>query len=664
MKRRKIWVGLGTAVLVTSQVAAHEEMPLPIPGDGVAPAGRHAAAAHRRRHRARRQGKSRRRGRRRRGGERGRRGRQGVLRRGPQAGGSLLSQHRADPRPSPRRRRARAREALGRGAAALPAPVGGDLRQDPGRPEDLRGAAIPRRPQGARPDRQGQERGRLPHRAYGARRAPRRRRQGRQGKGGRLATVRRRHRPRDAALGDGRVRGGDRQGADREARRVPGLPRLRLASREALRDGGRGHRAEGRRGAQGRAGGLRRPEEGLAGAGAAEDAGAGRVAGARRRVADRAAARSFPVRPSRAFMRPRSVPGRLVLALLPVAAVLSAGALARRAAADDALAAWRAAFARPAAIPAPASNPVTPQKVDLGRALFTDTRLSGDGSMACVTCHDPALSFSDGVARRRGHDGEPLPRRTPSLWNLAWGLTFFWDGRAPRLEAQASGPIENRREMGGDIAKAAARLAADPAMAARFAAAFPDDPRVTEDHIRAALASFERTLVSPKTRFDRWLGGDEATLDAEERSGFGLFVGKAGCVACHKGWRFTDEAFHDIGLAGADRGRGAALKLAAADHAFKTPSLRERVWTAPYMHDGSLASLEAVVAHYAEGVVRRPTLSADLPRGLRLGRGGAHDRDRPEGPPVHARRRAPAGRRGSQDRERRHAHPHRAPRRA
>ena len=139
--------------------------------------------------------------------------------------------------------------------------------------------------------------------------------------------------------------------------------------------------------------------------------------------------------------------------------------------------------------------------------------------MACVTCHDPALSFSDGVARRRGHDGEPLPRRTPSLWNLAWGLTFFWDGRAQSLEAQASGPIENRREMGGDIAKAAARLAADPAMAARFAAAFPDDPRVTEDHIRAALASFERTLVSPRTRFDRWLEGDEAALEPRSAQG-------------------------------------------------------------------------------------------------------------------------------------------------
>jgi cytochrome c peroxidase len=307
---------------------------------------------------------------------------------------------------------------------------------------------------------------------------------------------------------------------------------------------------------------------------------------------------------------------RFVLALLPLAAALATGA-ERDVASDDALAGWREAFARPSAIPAPPGNPVTPEKVALGRALFADTRLSGDGTMACVTCHDPALSFSDGVARRPGHDGEPLPRRTPSLWNLAWGLTFFWDGRAPTLEAQASGPIENLREMGGDIAKAAARLAADPGMAARFAAAFPEDPRVTEANIRAALAGFERTLVSPKTRFDRWVEG-EAALDPDERTGFALFVGKAGCVACHKGWRFTDEAFHDIGLAGADLGRGEALKLAAANHAFKTPSLRERVWTAPYMHDGSLATLEAVVTHYAERVIERPTLSADLKRPLDL----------------------------------------------
>jgi cytochrome c peroxidase len=303
-------------------------------------------------------------------------------------------------------------------------------------------------------------------------------------------------------------------------------------------------------------------------------------------------------------------------ALLALAASVSAIEGRPRDAFDAAF--WRRAFARPESVPAPPGNPITPEKVELGRSLFHDTRLSGTGAMACVTCHDPALSFSDGVARRPGHDGELLPRRTSSLWNVAWGLTFFWDGRAPTLEAQVSGPIENPNEMGGDIEKAAAEMSADPASARRFAAAFPDDPRVTEAHIRAALATFERTLVSPETRFDAWVKGDDKALDATELAGLRLFVGKASCVACHKGWRFTDEAFHDIGLAGIDPGRGDVLGLPAARHAFKTPSLRERVWSAPYMHDGSLATLEDVIAHYANGVAERPTLSADLKRTLDL----------------------------------------------
>jgi cytochrome c peroxidase len=204
------------------------------------------------------------------------------------------------------------------------------------------------------------------------------------------------------------------------------------------------------------------------------------------------------------------------------------------------------------------------------------------------------------------------------LWNLAWGLTFFWDGRAPSLEAQASGPIENVREMGGDLAKAAVQLRSDPNMVKSFAAAFPGDRQVSAANIRAALASFERTLVSPETRFDRWVAGDDSALDADDMAGFRLFVGKAGCVNCHKGWRFTDEAFHDIGLPSADRGRGETLNLPAADHAFKTPSLRERAWTGPYMNDGSLQTLDAVVDHYADAVVRRRTLSADLPNKLDL----------------------------------------------
>jgi cytochrome c peroxidase len=278
---------------------------------------------------------------------------------------------------------------------------------------------------------------------------------------------------------------------------------------------------------------------------------------------------------------------------------------------------WRKAFARPDHAPTPPDNPAMPEKVALGAKLFEDTRLSGDGTTACSSCHQADLSFSDGIDRHVGHDGQLLDRRTPPLWNLAWGLSFFWDGRASNLESQAMVPIENEREMAGNLQKALRALAADPGMRKDFAAAFPENPAITQDNLAKALAAFQRTLVSPETRFDRWVKGDEA-LEPDELAGLSLFVGKAGCIACHQGWRFTDEAFHDIGLLGTDRGRGPVLGIGAADHAFKTPSLRERVWSAPYMHDGSLASFEDVVDHYAGRIVKRPTLSADLPESIEL----------------------------------------------
>ncbi len=279
---------------------------------------------------------------------------------------------------------------------------------------------------------------------------------------------------------------------------------------------------------------------------------------------------------------------------------------------------WRQVFARPDHAPMPDGNPTTPDKVALGAKLFDDPRLSGDGTVACSTCHQAELSFTDGVPRHGGLDGQPLDRRTPPLWNMAWGLSWFWDGRAASLEDQAAGPIENRREMAGDLAGAVKTLAADTETVRSFARAFPEDPAVTRSNLLMALAAFERTLVSPETRFDRWVKGDDAAIDADEKAGLRLFVGKAGCVSCHTGWRFTDEAFHDIGLPGQDPGRGAVLGLKAAGNAFKIPSLRERVWTAPYMHDGSLATFEDVVDHYAERVVERPTLSADLPHRIAL----------------------------------------------
>lgn len=280
---------------------------------------------------------------------------------------------------------------------------------------------------------------------------------------------------------------------------------------------------------------------------------------------------------------------------------------------DDAL--WRAAqaYKRPAALPF-SPDAANAARIALGEALFSDTRLSGPGSFACASCHDPALAFTDGVPLGKGVAGQHLARHTPTLWNLAWGESFFWDGRAKSLEEQAKGPIEHPLEMAGSLADDAVRLAADPPTAARFRQAFPGETVVAPEQVVRALAAYERTLVSPLTRFDKWVEGDRTSLSDEERAGFGLFAGKAGCSNCHSGWAFTDRAYHDIGLPGSDLGRGARLHLPALNHAFRTPSLRELVWTAPYMHDGSLPTLEAVLDHYQHGIVARPSLSPDLPR--------------------------------------------------
>jgi cytochrome c peroxidase len=286
---------------------------------------------------------------------------------------------------------------------------------------------------------------------------------------------------------------------------------------------------------------------------------------------------------------------------------------------DRRLATLKAAFRRPDGIPFPASNPFSESKRTLGERLFHDPRLSADASMACASCHIRTKGFADGRRRSRGVPGRPLERHTPTLWNLAWALPVFWDGRARSLEEQVAGPIESPDEMGRPLASLTALLAADPAYSRLFAAAFPQDPQVSARNIARAIATYERTLVSPRTRFDRWIEGEERALTADEVAGFRLFTGKARCSNCHSGWAFTDYAFHDIGLAGEDRGRGAVLRLSAAAHAFKTPSLREIGRSAPYMHDGSLATLADVVQHYESGIVERPTLSADLPRGLQLG---------------------------------------------
>lgn len=289
-----------------------------------------------------------------------------------------------------------------------------------------------------------------------------------------------------------------------------------------------------------------------------------------------------------------------------IVAFLAASAVAQQKPAADEMARWQTFFARPAVLPAPPDNPLTAAKVRLGARLFREQALSADGTKSCASCHAPSHGLADGRRYGVGVTGKPLERHTPSLWNLAWAPALFWDGRAKTLEEQALYPIEHPDEMGSSLALIIDRIGADASYKRLFAAAFPADPAPTGGNLLKALAAYERTLVSPPTRFDRWLAGDTNALSPAERRGFDLFTGKAFCIACHRGFAFTDYDFHNIGLITGDLGRGPVSGTAKANHAFKTPTLRELKWTAPYFHDGSQATLAEVVAHYAKAGLRRP----------------------------------------------------------
>jgi cytochrome c peroxidase len=275
---------------------------------------------------------------------------------------------------------------------------------------------------------------------------------------------------------------------------------------------------------------------------------------------------------------------------------------------------WRSIFARNDTHPGAAA----PVQIALGKTLFHDTRLSVDGTRSCASCHQPARGFTDGLPRAAARDGGPLSRNTPHLWNLAWAPALNWDGRETSFQDQARRPITSPEELGSSFPAIAARLEADPAMADAFAQAFPNAPAISEASILDALAAYERSLVSPPTRFDAWVAGDDGALSPTEKAGFDIFVGKGGCVSCHGGWRFTDDGFHDIGLESADPGRGAITGGSPGIPAFKTPGLRELSQTAPYMHNGSLATLDAAVEHYAGGLTKRTSLSPNIVRDLQL----------------------------------------------
>lgn len=281
---------------------------------------------------------------------------------------------------------------------------------------------------------------------------------------------------------------------------------------------------------------------------------------------------------------------------------------------DPRRAGWRAAYRAPAAIPFPEENPYVPAKADLGRRLFFDPILSGDGSRSCATCHMPERAWGDGRTRALTRDHGDMDLRTPTLFNLAWSEgPLGWDGKFPDLESVAAMPMVAPGNMNLPMAEALARLSADAAYAAAFAAAF-DDPAITRERLEAALATFQRLIVARPSPFDRWIAGDEAAVTEPAKRGFDLFNGRAGCAACHSGWSFTDGSFQDIGVGrGEDIGRGRFMRSSVAlRYAFKTPSLREVARRAPYMHDGSLPSLEAVLDLYDRGGIERPSRSRSI----------------------------------------------------
>jgi cytochrome c peroxidase len=251
------------------------------------------------------------------------------------------------------------------------------------------------------------------------------------------------------------------------------------------------------------------------------------------------------------------------------------------------------------------------EQVALGRLLFFDQRLSGDGTMSCATCHDPAKGFTDGLKTARGNGGKALARNSPSVINIDARAPFFWDGRAATAEEQALGPIGSPDEMAKDVGELVSELGEVPEYVARFKRAF-GDPKISSDRIGAAIASFERTLVSADAPIDRFLGGDTTALSPEATWGMRLFVGKAECVKCHDGPHMTDAGFHNIGVVGQDVGRYKILPFPILKGAFKTPSLRDVELTAPYFHDGSALTLKDVVAHYNRGGDTKDNLDHDI----------------------------------------------------
>jgi cytochrome c peroxidase len=296
--------------------------------------------------------------------------------------------------------------------------------------------------------------------------------------------------------------------------------------------------------------------------------------------------------------------GAAVLAALPTI-VLSQ---------DAGLASLKELYQRPLTIPFDRQTTYSPQLAMLGKMLFFDPRLSGAQNISCASCHNPSFGWEVPVAGAVGAQNTALGRQAPTVLNAAWSTHLFWDGRAASLEEQAAGPITAGAEMNGDFPTITTRLGEVPEYKQWFIELFPKEG-ISQASITTAIATFERTVVAGWSSFDRWVDGDETAISESAKRGFVVFNEDAGCAACHSGWNFTDNFFHDIGMPTTDEGRFAIDPSdPLAKYAFKTPSLRNVMYRAPFMHNGSLPDMKAVIAHYESDFPARESLSPLLPR--------------------------------------------------
>jgi cytochrome c peroxidase len=242
-------------------------------------------------------------------------------------------------------------------------------------------------------------------------------------------------------------------------------------------------------------------------------------------------------------------------------------------------------------LPVPEDNPMTDRKLELGQKLFHDRRLSRTRTVSCASCHDPARAFSDNRPLSIGVFGRVGNRHAPALINRGYGRSFFWDGRAATLEEQVLKPIQDPNEMDLTLDEASSRVGLSPRAIAH------------------ALASYIRSILSGDSPYDRYIAGDRRALTADQQRGLQIFRNQGNCGACHSGPTFSDEGFHNTGVAWKD---GKLTDQGRADGIFKTPTLREIARTAPYMHDGSLATLSAVVDFYNDGGRKNPFLDSEI----------------------------------------------------